>query len=140
MITTRVRRAAAMVFTTAMQSIVVVASCAMLTGCVAMTEEEAVALEDEGVALDEQALVTSTTEVDLCGSSCGTWSGWCWDGAISCSPRLACGTNCGDYGECTVNPGSYRQEYRYRTCLDQYGNYSHTEYQYQQGSFLQCGC
>jgi hypothetical protein len=121
-----------------------------LTAC--MTDETDEDGDESGLAVDEQALTSMTGKTDgtsgnsdgvvstLTGS-CGTWSSWSWDGySIECGVRLACGTYCDEYGNCEVNPASYRQEYSYRVCFDQNGNYLNTEYQYRKGSLIGCGC
>jgi hypothetical protein len=95
------------------------------------------ATDDEELAADEQALTSPTT---LAGS-CGTWSSWSWDGqSATCGVRLSCGTYCDQNGVCEVNPASNKLESSYRVCFDQYGNYTHTEYQYRSGGFIACGC
>lgn len=125
------------------RAIVVAGMSLALAACVGSVEDEAAVLGDEDIALEEQAAAQPTVEKDYCGGSCGvscgSWSGWCATSAIVCSPRLACGTNCGDYGECSVNLGSYIQESRQRDCT-QNGVYVRTEYEYRQGPFLACGC
>ena len=114
-----------------LRAVAVVCTSLALTACGGpMTQEEAAAAEAE-------ALVSQEAEL----GSCANWSGWYWDGySISCGVRLSCGTSCDEYGQCEVNPAAYKQEYSYRTCFDQYGNYTHTEYQYRRGSFSYCGC
>lgn len=118
--------------TVALRAVVVVCSSLALSACLdPVTEDEA----------------TSTAESELEAASlaalgsCAGWSQWIWDGSsTTCGIRFACGTNCDEVGNCEVNPASYKQEYSYRVCFDQNGNYSHTEYQYRQGGFLLCGC
>jgi hypothetical protein len=114
-----------------LSTVAVICTSLALTACVdPMPEEEAAAVEGETLTSQTAAL-----------SSCANWSGWYWDGhSASCGVRLSCGTDCDEYGNCYVNPASYKQEYSYRVCFDQYGNYTHTEYQYRNGAFLSCGC
>lgn len=116
---------------TLLRAVALMCTSLALTACGGtMTEEEAAAVEAEALSSQQAEL-----------SSCGTWSAWYWDGSsITCGVRLACGTNCDEYGYCEVNPAAYKQEYSYRTCFDQYGNYTHTEYQYKRGAYLYCGC
>lgn len=110
-----------------------------LTACMTpMTDEEG---DEDGLAVDEQALTSKTPSETTLTGSCGSWSSWSWDGqSTSCGVRLACGTYCDEYGNCDVNPASHRREYSYRVCFDQYGNYLNTEYQYRNGGFVACGC
>ncbi len=94
-----------------------------------MTEEEAAAVEAETLASQEAEV-----------GSCGTWSAWEPSGGEVCRPRISCGSYCDEYG-CVANGGAYQQLQSYRVCFDQYGNYTHTEYQYKSGTtFLYCGC
>lgn len=116
---------------TLLRVVAVVCTSLALTACGGpMTEEEAAAVEAE-------ALVSQEAEV----GSCAGWSEWLWDGSsTTCYPRLSCGTYCDEFGNCDVNLAAYAQQYSYRVCFDQYGNYTHTEYQYRTGGFLSCGC
>jgi hypothetical protein len=119
----------------------VVCTSLALTACGGpMTEEEAAALEAEASraeAVEPEALASQEAEV----GACTTWSAYSWDGSsIACGVRFSCGTYCDEYGNCEVNPAAYRQESSYRVCFDEYGNYTHTEYQYRRGAFLYCGC
>jgi hypothetical protein len=116
-----------------LHTVAVVCTSLALTACVGdLTEEE------EATAVKSEALASQTSVV----GSCTNWSGWSWDGSsTTCGGvRLSCGTYCDEFGNCDVNPSSIKQEYSYRVCFDQNGNYTHTEYQYQNGGFLHCGC
>jgi hypothetical protein len=115
-----------------LRAVAVVCTSLALTACAdPMTEEETAAVEDEALASQAAAL-----------GSCANWSGWDWNGhSFTCFPgRLSCGTYCDEYNNCDVNPATYRLEQSYRVCFDQYGNYTHTEYQYRRGSYVSCGC
>ncbi len=113
-----------------LRTVAVVCTSLALTACVGPMTEEETAVEDE-------ALASQTAAV----GSCAGWSAWGWDGySTTCGVRLSCGTYCDEFGNCGVNPASYEQEYSYRVCFDQYGNYAYTEYQYRSGSYLSCGC
>jgi hypothetical protein len=126
---------------TLLRAIAGVCTSLALTACGGpMTEQEAAAVEAEAaqaVPVENEALASQEAEV----GSCANWSGWYWDGSsITCGRVLRCGTYCDEYGNCDVNPAAFQQLYRYRACFDQWGNYTHTEYQYTQGSYLYCGC
>ncbi len=113
---------------------VIAAACASLAliACADPTtdDHEETAAADEALASQAAAL-----------GSCANWSGWEWDGtSFTCGPRLSCGTYCDEFNNCDVNPARYKQEYSYRVCFDQNGNYTHTEYQYRKGNYLSCGC
>lgn len=120
-----------------LRTVAVVCTSLALTACVGpMTEEETV-VEQEAAAAEGEALAPQTAAV----GSCAGWSAWGWDGySTTCGVRLACGTYCDENGNCYVNPASYEQDYSYRVCFDQSGNYAYTEYQYRSGTFLSCGC
>lgn len=102
-----------------------------LTACGGpMTEQEAAAEEAEALATQEAE-----------AGSCANWSGWSWDGtSVTCAPRLSCGTYCDEFGHCDANPATVTREHRYRVCFDQWGNYTHTEYEYWGSDVLHCGC
>jgi hypothetical protein len=115
-----------------LRAVAVVCTSLALTACGGpMTEEEAAAVEAE-------ALVSQEAEV----GACTNWSSYYWDGSsINCDGvRLGCGTWCDEYGNCGVNPATFQTLTSYRTCYDQWGNYTHTEYRYTTGSYLHCGC
>ncbi|WP_375771485.1 hypothetical protein NR798_11450 [Archangium gephyra] len=124
-----------------------------LTACGgAMTEEEAAALEAE-------SMNTSAAEL----GSCAGWSEWSATGGSYCGSHSTCGyTWSCDYlrnGGTTAmdvnqqiyycddgspaykvyNPATFSEQSSYRVCFDQYGNYTHTEYQYQYAKSA-CGC
>src|SRR5262245_15045235 len=103
------------------RTVALVCTSLALTACVGpATEEEAAAMEEEAAAVEVEALTSQTPSV----GSCANWSSWYWDGySVTCGVRLSCGTYCDDFGNCDVNPASYKQEYSYRVCFDQYGNY-----------------
>jgi hypothetical protein len=119
-----------------------------------MTPEEAATLENDAVAQSESEL-----------GSCNGWSEWIPTGNQTCEYRgcgsyLTCdpeyikgqdgaakvndGENmlyCPDGGPAwrVYNPGTFNETYSYRVCFDQYGNYTHTEYQYS-SALAACGC
>lgn len=123
-----------------LRAVAVVCTSLALTACGGpMTEEEAAAVEAEAaqVSVEPEALATQEAET----YACTNWSAYAWDGSsITCAIVLRCGTVCDEYGNCEVNPAAFQELSSYRVCFDQYGNYTHTEYQYKQGSFLYCGC
>ncbi|HZI15036.1 MAG TPA: hypothetical protein VE153_31990 [Myxococcus sp.] len=125
--------------------VAVVCTSLSLTACGGdMTAGEPPVVEAEAEALASQEAAVS---------SCGTWSAWYPTGNTQCRPRASCGI----YGYCVPSdsfpqdescpPGQARiydthstqEEWAsYRVCFDQYGNYSHTEYQYRY-YFMYCG-
>jgi hypothetical protein len=109
-----------------------------LTACLSDMSDMSDMTEEEATAVASEELVSQTSTV----GSCANWSGWAWDGtSATCNGvRLSCGTFCDEFGNCGVNPATTKQEYSYRVCFDQNGNYTHTEYQYRDGAFLHCGC
>ncbi|WP_147447244.1 hypothetical protein [Corallococcus sp. CA054B] len=128
-----------------------------LTACGgAMTPEEAAA---------EETAALATSEAEL--ASCGTWSGWTNTGVSSCQPNSACGNywRCeprlapeaapalddgpqqrppvcpsGQVAVMYYELGKYNQQSQYRVCFDSAGNYTHTEWQYQNVSGGCSGC
>ena len=120
-----------------LRTIAMVCTSLALTACVGPMTEEETAVEQEATAVEGEALASQTAAA----GSCAGWSAWDWDGSSTiCGVRFTCGTYCDEFGNCGVNPASYEQEYSYRVCFDQNGNYSYTEYQYQLGPYLSCGC
>ena len=120
-----------------LRTVAVVYTSLALTACVSPMTEEETAAEQEVSSVKGEALAPQTAA----GGSCANWSGWDWDGySTTCNVRLACGTYCDEFGNCDVNPATYEQQYSYRVCFDQFGNYAYTEYQYRQGPYLSCGC
>jgi hypothetical protein len=140
-----------------LRAVVLMSTSLALTACGgAMTEEEAAALEAEALA---------TSSADL--GSCAGWSQWYNTGATSCGTHSTCGYtwSCDYYvrgGESGLaagggteeqayycddgspayriyNPATFSQQESYRVCFDQYGNYTHTEYQYTSVK-SSCGC
>jgi hypothetical protein len=140
-----------------LRAVVLMSTGLALTACGGtMTEEEVAAMEAE--ALD-------TASADL--GSCAGWSEWYGTGSTYCGIHSACGFtwSCDSYarggesgpsamgnveeqiyycGDGTpaykiINPATFSMQESYRVCFDQYGNYTHTEYQYQ-SAMSTCGC
>ncbi len=111
--------------------------CATVLGCTSLvlTACGGSMTEHEASTVEAEALASQGAEL----SSCDNWSGWYLDGSLICDVRLACGTVCTDY-ECAVNPASFKKEISHRVCHDQYGNYTHTEFQERKAGFVSCGC
>jgi hypothetical protein len=145
---------------TLLRAVAVVCTGLALSACGgAMTEQEAAAPETE-------ALATSEAELGSCANWSTEWyntgNSWCdqstacgyyWD----CEPVWARGGDeaslagggqedeniiyCPDGYE-PVRRGkdaTFAEQYSYRVCFDEAGNYTHTEYQYR-GARTACGC
>lgn len=140
-----------------LRGVVLMSTSLALTACGgAMTEEEAAALEAE-------ALSTSSAEL----GSCAGWSEWYNTASSYCGTHTSCGYtwSCdylaregsdglaavgggeqqlyycddGSVGYKIYNPATKTQQESYRACFDQYGGYTHTEYQHQY-AMTSCGC
>ncbi|MDC0710280.1 hypothetical protein POL68_17525 [Stigmatella sp. ncwal1] len=141
-----------------LRAVVLMSTGLALTACGGATTEE------ESAAMEAETLTTS--EADL--SSCAGWSEWYFSGPGYCGTHSTCGFtwSCdyllhGGEGESKAtsgdmeklayycedgslaykiyNPATFDTQESYRTCFDQYGNYTHTEYQYRYAKSA-CGC
>ncbi len=145
--------------TTLLRAVAVVCTSLALTACGgAMTEEEAAAVEAEALASQE-------AEVGACTNWTTEWyntgTPWC-EGSTACGSYWECEPYarkdntesalagnpedeniiyCPD-GYTPVRYGrdaTFTQQYSYRVCFDEAGNYTHTEYQYRNARTA-CGC
>ncbi|QSQ22510.1 hypothetical protein JY651_46620 [Pyxidicoccus parkwayensis] len=119
-----------------------------------MTPEEAALAENEALTQSESELgsCNNWSEYNPTGNtfcdyrSCGyTWTcdDWYAKGSNAAAKEtpdeniLYCENGMPAYR--VPNPGTFAETYSYRVCFDQYGNYTHTEYQYS-SSLMACGC
>ncbi|QSQ28575.1 hypothetical protein JY651_47850 [Pyxidicoccus parkwayensis] len=119
-----------------------------------MTPEEAANLENEALAQSESEL-----------GSCNNWSEFTPTGSqfcdyrgcgsyLTCDPEYVKNPDAAAKGTGEENiyycpdgsppwrvyrPGTFAETSSYRVCFDQYGNYTHTEYQYS-STLVTCGC
>jgi hypothetical protein len=141
-----------------LRAIALVSTGLALTACGgAMTEQEAAAAEAEALA---------TSEAEL--GACTNWSAeWVGTGNAYCDESFSCGYywSCDPWmrggGETALAGGpaeeniiycpdgydpvrhgkdaTFSEQYSYRVCFDEAGNYTHTEYQYRY-TRTACGC